>query len=1018
MDRRRFIGLAVVTAAVPVLTRIPLARAATAPAAGAEAAAAAWKNVAIHGGGFIPGIIFSRTRKDLVYARTDIGGAYRWSTATSTWIPLLDSVGYDHWGWNGVVSMAIDETAPDKVYAAVGMYTNSWDPGNGAVLRSSDLGATWQSAQLPFKLGGNMPGRGMGERLAVDPNLGSVLYLGTPSGNGLWRSTDSGATWAKVASFTNAGTYRADPSDTSGYNSDLQGVVWVTFDPSTGTAGTRTQHIYAGVADKDNTVYRSTDAGATWSRLAGQPTGYIAHKGVLDHVNKRLYLATSDTGGPYDGAKGDVWRYDITAATWTRISPVPSDSADDYFGYSGLSIDRTNPDTLMVATQISWWPDDIIFRSTDAGATWTRIWDFANYPSRSFRYTMDVTSVPWLTFGAGPTLPEVTPKLGWMTEALEIDPHNPDRFLYGTGATLYASTDLTNWDKNTQLTIKPMVAGLEETAVLDLISPPTGTTLFSALGDIGGFAHTDLTKVPALMYTQPNLTSTTGIDFAELKPALLVRVGNVDKTASPNVNRAGFSTDGGSSWFQASSEPSGVTGGGTVAVAADGSAVVWSPQGAAVQRTTTNGSSWSAGSGIPQGALVRADRVNPKKFYGCSGGRFYASTDGGATFTATAATGLPATDAAFKPVPGREGEIWLTGTGGLWHSTDGGATFTKAAGITSGVNLGYGKAAPGRTNAALYLAGTVGGVTGVHASDDSGATWRRINDDQHSYGNMGAAITGDPRTYGRVYLGTNGRGILFADAPAGGSTGDTQAPTVPAGLAVTATTGSTVALSWTASTDDTGVTAYDVLRDGTVVGSPSVAGYTDTGLSASTAYAYQVRAKDAAGNASALSAAVTATTAAGGGGTGAAKVQYKNNDSNPTDNAIRPALQVVNTGTGALNLSQVKVRYWFSGEAGSTVYQTWCDWAAIGAAKITSRVVAAATAKTGADRYLEVGFTSGAGSLAAGASTGEIQLRLNKSDWSNFSEADDYSRGTNTAFADAPKIAVYVNGTLVWGTAP
>ncbi|GGY86046.1 hypothetical protein GCM10010300_32770 [Streptomyces olivaceoviridis] len=69
-----------------------------------------------------------------------------------------------------MVSLASDPVDPDKVYAAVGTYTNSWDPTNGAVLRSADRGASRRKADLPVKLGGNMPGRGMGERLAIDPN--------------------------------------------------------------------------------------------------------------------------------------------------------------------------------------------------------------------------------------------------------------------------------------------------------------------------------------------------------------------------------------------------------------------------------------------------------------------------------------------------------------------------------------------------------------------------------------------------------------------------------------------------------------------------------------------------------------------------------------------------------------------------------------------------------------------------------------------------------------------------------
>lgn len=126
-----------------------------------------WKNVRIDGGGFVPGIIFNQKEADLIYARTDIGGAYRWNSATSSWIPLLDWVGWDNWGWNGVMSLATDAADPNRVYAAVGMYTNTWDPNNGAILRSTDRGNTWQATPLPFKVGGNMPGRGMGERLKL-----------------------------------------------------------------------------------------------------------------------------------------------------------------------------------------------------------------------------------------------------------------------------------------------------------------------------------------------------------------------------------------------------------------------------------------------------------------------------------------------------------------------------------------------------------------------------------------------------------------------------------------------------------------------------------------------------------------------------------------------------------------------------------------------------------------------------------------------------------------------------------
>src|ERR1019366_585607 len=194
-----------------VLTAAPSASAATATQP------YTWQNVKIGGGGFIDGIEFSPAQQNLLYAHTDIGGGYRWNSSTSTWTPLLDWGGGGHWGWNGVVSLAPDPSNANKVWAAVGMYTNSYDPNNGAILRSSNQGATWQSTTLPFKLGGNMPGRGMGERLAVDPNDDNILYLGAPSGNGLWRSTDGGVTWSQVTSFPNLGNYAPDPTDTTGY---------------------------------------------------------------------------------------------------------------------------------------------------------------------------------------------------------------------------------------------------------------------------------------------------------------------------------------------------------------------------------------------------------------------------------------------------------------------------------------------------------------------------------------------------------------------------------------------------------------------------------------------------------------------------------------------------------------------------------------------------------------------------------------------------------------------------------
>lgn len=158
-----------------------------------------WRNVQIVGGGFVDGIIFHPKEKGLRYARTDIGGAYRWNDQSKRWEPLLDWISYPDMNLMGVESIAVDPSDPDRVYLACGTYTNPGTP-NGAILRSRDRGRSFQRTNVPFKFGGNETGRGNGERLAVDPNDRNIIYLGTRH-DGLWKSADAGATWNRVASF-------------------------------------------------------------------------------------------------------------------------------------------------------------------------------------------------------------------------------------------------------------------------------------------------------------------------------------------------------------------------------------------------------------------------------------------------------------------------------------------------------------------------------------------------------------------------------------------------------------------------------------------------------------------------------------------------------------------------------------------------------------------------------------------------------------------------------------------------
>jgi subtilisin family serine protease len=137
-----------------------------------------------------------------------------------------------------------------------------------------------------------------------------------------------------------------------------------------------------------------------------------------------------------------------------------------------------------------------------------------------------------------------------------------------------------------------------------------------------------------------------------------------------------------------------------------------------------------------------------------------------------------------------------------------------------------------------------------------------------------------------------------------------------------------------------------------------------------------------------------------------------------TDNSIRTDLRVRANGGLPVDLSKVTLRYWFTRDGGANTYQANCDWAVIGCSNLVQTVVNLPTARTGADAYLQVGFTTSAGTISGSATSGQTQLRLNKTDWSNFSEAADHSYRNTATVADFTKVTGYYNGVLVWGVEP
>ncbi|HEY1686121.1 MAG TPA: hypothetical protein VGG19_15250 [Tepidisphaeraceae bacterium] len=752
-------------------------------------AAYTWQNAAIGAGGFVDGIFFDPNNQNTIYARTDIGGLYKTTDGGQNWQQLLDFVGNSTTTSGngtqeqeiGVLAFAIDPENSNNLYADVGEYSGT----NGAVFYSTNAGATWSQTNLSFYVGGNSNGRGDGEQIAVDPNDSNIIFLGS-NANGLWESTNAGHSFTQIT------------GGSTGLTSTLS-TTFVLFDPTSSTPGSPSQKIYLGIDSTSSSagtnLYQSTNGGASFTKLTG--TGTLPNKWIPGHAvisGTILYIAYANAEAPSGNiTTGGVFRFapGTTASNgmWANIAPQTPGGSNPTFGYDGIAADPNNPGTIVVTSFDRYSGPDQIWRTINATATtptWVAMYSTTgaqNFGFGGYDPTRNTSNAPWIAaFGDG---------IGNWAAAVAIDPFNSAHLMYGTGQGIWATNNATS---ATTLTAANSWYfpdnGIEFTAVTKLIATQTGVPLFSALGDINGFAHTTLTSSPAAggieaTITNGGLGTLNSIDFAQSNP-------NFEAVVGQNGTGGAYTTNDGASWTAFAANPASALGG-AVAVSADGATLLWSPAGETPYYSTNDGATWTASS-VPSGTLtggtVVADRVNANQFYywtensSDNSWQLYLSTDGGKTFTSDGSA-LGIGNATLIADPSQQGGLYLSTYIGLYHSTNSGASFAQNSVI--GYNLvssvALGAAAPGRSNLAIYIYGDINNFTGVYRSDDGGTTWILLNDVSHQWGGLIDTMAADPNVFGRVYLGINGRGIIIGNPantlPSGWSDSDIGIPGNP-----------------------------------------------------------------------------------------------------------------------------------------------------------------------------------------------------------------------------------------------
>lgn len=381
--------------------RVEAMTAATAP----ELQAAEWQHLGpVNFGGRVVDVAVDPTQTNTVFAATASGGVWKSADAGVTWTR----------SWPNKLTQAMGAlaiTSEGTLFAGTG----ETNPGGGSIVfggtglyRSTDSGATWKRVGLKSA--------GAFGRIAVDPTDPKVIYaaaagnLFVPGGErGLYRSTNGGTEWTRILRGANATTGAVDISIDPQNTKNLLAAMW-------DHQRLPTHRVYAGPGSG---VYRSTNGGKSWKRVTEGPVaGTPAETGRIG-----VSFAPSDPSRAYaivanraDGIAVGLFRSNDGGATWEQTGADPGSLSQSSFGwwFGRLWIDPMNADRVFIAGVE-------LMESVDAGDNFVA-------------HSQTLIGVGTGAFQAGPALHADQHGMAW-------DPNVPTRVYLGNDGGMYRSDE-------------------------------------------------------------------------------------------------------------------------------------------------------------------------------------------------------------------------------------------------------------------------------------------------------------------------------------------------------------------------------------------------------------------------------------------------------------------------------------------------------------------------------------------------------------------------------------------------